>query len=120
MTIAIFILFCFVVVGKNYANVKIIMATKIIIIMATSTLKVMYPTFTTSNIPVVLSWDGLVTKYNNKYMQMLGINKKIMAFIQYSSLKSTFEIVCKDRGVRGTLWDVDEGLPGLEEEPGEY
>nr|XP_027202540.1 uncharacterized protein LOC113796462 [Dermatophagoides pteronyssinus] len=82
-----------------------------------NSLKVMYPTFTTSNIPVVLSWDGLVTKYNNKYMQMLGINKKIMAFIQYSSLKSTFEIVCKDRGVRGTLWDVDEGLPGLEEEP---
>lgn len=43
-------------------------------------------------IPFVITWDGIVTKYNQKYRNLIDINDKILSYIQYKSLIKTAEI----------------------------
>ena len=47
-------------------------------------------------VPIVLSWDGLVTKYYKKYMKNLDIKKQIQAYIQNIVLKRTGESLLID------------------------
>ena len=47
-------------------------------------------------IPFVITWDGLVTRYNKNYSIMLGINPKIFSYIQTVPLKKTLESISLD------------------------
>ena len=43
----------------------------------------------TTIIPYVISWDGLVTSFHNRYVSMLGLSKSVEAYIQSVVLKKT-------------------------------
>nr|XP_027199818.1 uncharacterized protein LOC113793939 [Dermatophagoides pteronyssinus] len=55
-------------------------------------------------IPVVLTWDGLVTRYFKKYMEMLQVDQRTQAYIQYKTIKKTAESILID--LRGGLEEV--------------
>ena len=59
-------------------------------------LKIMYPGAEVKVIPIVITWDGLVTRYNRIYMEQLGISKKIQAYIQAQTIKRTCESILID------------------------
>ena len=40
-----------------------------------------------------MTWDGLITKYHNKYMKELEITNSIEAYIQNKILKKTLECI---------------------------
>ena len=42
-------------------------------------------------IPFVITWDGVVTKYNKRFYTLIGINNKVLAYTQITSLKKTME-----------------------------
>ena len=44
-----------------------------------------------------MTWDGIVTKYHNRYAKMLGITPNIHAYIQSQILQKTLECVSFDR-----------------------
>ena len=56
----------------------------------------MYPGAEVKVIPIVITWDGLVTRYNQIYMEQLGISKKIQAYIQAQTIKRTCESILID------------------------
>lgn len=43
-------------------------------------------------VPIVLTWDGLVTVFNKKYRNIIGMSDSTLAYIQESALKLTGEI----------------------------
>jgi hypothetical protein len=45
--------------------------------------------FKTVIIPYVLTWDGVVTRYHDKYRRNLEISNRIEAYIQYLVLKNS-------------------------------
>jgi hypothetical protein len=45
---------------------------------------------TTTIIPYVLPWDGIVTSFHKKYQKQLGVHRYIGAYIQSVVLKRTF------------------------------
>lgn len=47
-------------------------------------------------IPYVITWDGIVTIYHEKYRKMLKIEDHIEAYIQSLLLRKTFESICID------------------------
>jgi hypothetical protein len=47
----------------------------------------------TKIIPYVLTWDGIVTKYHEKYRKELEVTDRIEAYIQSATLKKTLESV---------------------------
>ena len=47
-------------------------------------------------VPVVLTWDGLVTRHFKKYMEQLGVSAKLQAYIQAQTLKRTCESIMVD------------------------
>ena len=55
-------------------------------------LKSMYGCKVTT-VPIVLTWDGLVTRHFRKYAESLGLSEKIQAYIQGQVLKRTMESV---------------------------
>ena len=59
-------------------------------------LKLMYPGTNVTLIPVVITWDGLVTKHFKRYMQQLGVNEKLQGYIQTQTLKRTCESILID------------------------
>ena len=44
-------------------------------------------------IPFVITWDGIVTKFNKEYRNKLEIDDTILGYIQTNCLKKTFEII---------------------------
>ena len=67
-------------------------------------LSLMYNGAKVTTIPVVITWDGLVTRYFKKYMSKLGVEKRLQAHIQTIVLKRTCESVLIDFR-RGRLED---------------
>lgn len=59
-------------------------------------LKMMFPGSKVTLIPVVLTWDGLVTRHHKRYMTQLGISDKLQAYIQAQTLKRTCESILVD------------------------
>ena len=56
-------------------------------------LAMMYPDTTIITIPVVMTWDGITTRYYKKYMEKIGIDKRLQAYMQYVTLKKTLESI---------------------------
>ena len=56
-------------------------------------------------IPYVMTWDGIVTRYHNRYAKLLGITSTIHAYIQSRVLRKTLECVSFDR--RRGAEDID-------------
>ena len=50
--------------------------------MLANELKSIYPGTGVIIVPVVMTWDGLVTKYFKKHIEKLEINEKVVSFIQ--------------------------------------
>ncbi len=61
-------------------------------------------------VPYVMTWDGVVTKYHKKYIQELGIQPFLEAYIQSIVIKKTLESISLERR-RGH----DQGEAGEEE-----
>ena len=62
-------------------------------------LKCLYPGTTVTIIPVVMTWDGLVTRYFKHYMKQLEVEQRLLAYIQTVVLKKTCESIlatCRD------------------------
>ncbi|KAF9761590.1 hypothetical protein NGRA_2541 [Nosema granulosis] len=51
----------------------------------------------TNIVPYVMTWDGMVTGYHKKYIQELGIQPTLEAYIQSIVLKKTLESVSLER-----------------------
>ena len=71
-------------------------------------LKCIHPGTQVTTIPVVMTWDGLVTRHFKRYMKQLQVTSKLQAYIQSVVLKKTCESIlvdCRD-GLR-TDW-LDE------------
>ncbi|KAI2805264.1 hypothetical protein BLOT_004258 [Blomia tropicalis] len=47
-------------------------------------------------IPVVMTWEGLMTKHARRYMKQIGITDQIQAYLQTCCLKRTCDIILKD------------------------
>ena len=56
-------------------------------------LKCLYPGTTVTIIPVVMTWDGLVTRYFKHYMKQLEVEQRLLAYIQTVVLKKTCESI---------------------------
>lgn len=48
-------------------------------------------------VPYVMTWDGIVTTYHKKYIELLGISQNIEAYIQTRVLRKTLESVSFER-----------------------
>ena len=73
-------------------------------------LKCLYPGTNVTIIPVVMTWDGLVTRHFKRYMQQLQVKKRLQAYMQTMVLKKTCESI---------LADYRNGCEWLEEEVSE-
>ena len=47
-------------------------------------------------IPVVMTWDGLVTRHFKRYMNQLQVSKRLQAYMQTVVLKKTCESILVD------------------------
>ena len=47
-------------------------------------------------IPFVLTWDGMVTKFNKDYRKILDIDDRILGYNQSNVMKRTFELLVND------------------------
>ena len=86
-------------------------------------LKCIHPGTTVTTIPVVMTWDGLVTRHFKRYMKQLDVDAKLQAYIQSVVLKRTCESILVDcrAGSRGD-WleeEVSNWMAMLEETPAE-
>ena len=60
--------------------------------------------YVTQNVPVVITWDGLVTRHFKRYMKQLQVKPRLQAYIQTVVLKRTCESILADcRGRRDWL-----------------
>ena len=73
-------------------------------------LKCLYPGTNVTIIPVVMTWNGLVTRHFKRYMQQLQVKKRLQAYMQTVVLKKTCESI---------LADYRNGREWLEEEVSE-
>ncbi|AFZ79738.1 hypothetical protein BEWA_001910 [Theileria equi strain WA] len=48
-------------------------------------------------VPIVYSWDGLVTKYHAKHLEKIAVPIKIRAYMQTRVLRTTLDSVTHDR-----------------------
>ncbi len=60
-------------------------------------------------IPIVMTWDGIVTIYHKNYLKELGITKNIQAYMQSKILKKTLESINFDFRRRGLEEEVATG-----------
>ena len=67
----------------------------------------MFPGTTVNMIPIVMSWDGRVTKHFKRYTQALGMTKHLRAYIQGISLKKTRDTMMMDLTEPGLLEDYN-------------
>ena len=63
-------------------------------------------------IPYVLTWDGIVAKFHEKYSKEIGLTTKIEAYIQYIVLKKTLESISFEYR-RGGPDGTQDGLESL-------
>ena len=67
-------------------------------------LKCLHPGTKVTIIPVVITWDGLVTRHFKRYMKQLQVKPRLQAYIQTVVLKRTCESILADcRGRRDWL-----------------
>ena len=72
-------------------------------------LMVMYPGSQVRTIPVVMTWDGLVTRHFKGYMKQLDVNDRLMAYMQSVVLKRTCESILEDcRRIQRGDWLEEE------------
>ena len=79
-------------------------------------LKCLHPGTEVEIIPVVMTWDGLVTKNFKKYMNKLDVNDKLIGYMQSTVLKKTCETILFD-GKRRNDWleeEISEAMEQLE------
>jgi hypothetical protein len=75
----------------------------------------LYPNTKVTVIPVVMSWDGLVTRHFKRYMQQLQVKSKLQAYMQTVVLKRTCESILVDvQEKRGSEWLEEEALELME------
>ena len=91
--------------------------------MLANELKCLYPGTSVNIIPVVLTWDGIVTKFFRRYMEEIGLNKNIQAYLQTVTLKRTLESILIDCKVNErTDWidqELNEKMAKLEDRDGD-
>ena len=58
-------------------------------------------------IPIVITWDGLVTNYHKKHLKKIDVSTNIQAFIQTQVLKRTWESIRVD--LREDILEVEYG-----------
>ncbi len=65
----------------------------------------------TRMISYVLTWDGVVTTYHKKYVQMLALSTSTEAYIQSRVLKKTLESISLDyrRGIQEGGSSLEDG-----------
>lgn len=61
-------------------------------------------------IPIVLTWDGVVTNYHKNYLRELGVTTNTQAYIQFRTLKKTLESVNFDFRRRGLEEEAEEEI----------
>jgi hypothetical protein len=44
-------------------------------------------------VPYVMTWDRVVAEYHERYTTMIGLSKRVEAYIQSAALKKTLEII---------------------------
>ena len=59
-------------------------------------------------IPFIITWDGLVTKYNKTYREELKLSNRIFAYIQSVVLKKTMETVSLEKRTNGNQHKILE------------
>ena len=59
-------------------------------------LKYTHPEATVTIVPIVLTWDGLVTKHFKRYMKKFKVNNRLQAYIQTVGLRRTWESILID------------------------
>ena len=64
----------------------------------------------TKIIPFVLTWDGIVASFHEKYVKEIGLTPKVQAYIQYKTLKKTLESISFEYR-RGSL--ISEEMPEI-------
>lgn len=83
-------------------------------------LKVMYPGCKVITVPVVMTWDGLVTRHFKGYMKQLEVTDRLMAYVQSVVLKRTCQSILEDcRRIQRGDWledEVDEMMAQLEKQ----
>ena len=78
-------------------------------------LKCMYQGHSVEIIPVVMTWDGLVTHHFKKYMKKLEVKNRLLGYIQSVVLKRTCESILIDcRREEDEIW-MDEELSAIME-----
>ena len=83
-------------------------------------LKCLYPGTTVTIIPVVMTWDGLVTRYFKRYMKQLEVKQRLLAYIQSVVLKKTCESIlatCNDPRNEWLEEEASDLMAQLECEP---
>ena len=74
-------------------------------------LKCLNPGTTVTIIPVVMTWDGLVTRHFKRYMKQLQVKPRLQAYMQTLVLKRTCESILVDcRGRREWLEEEESEL----------
>ena len=59
-------------------------------------LQCLFPGTKVTIIPVVMTWDGLVTRHFKRYMNQLQVSKRLQAYMQTVVLKKTCESILVD------------------------
>ena len=59
-------------------------------------LKIIHGAKTAIIVPIVLSWDGIVTNHFHRHAQKIGLEKRILSYIQKLAIKSTAQFVAID------------------------
>ena len=50
-----------------------------------------------NTLPIVITWDGLTTKFFQKYCEKLNISPTIQAHIQKTAIRETYKIITSDK-----------------------
>ena len=84
-------------------------------------LKCIHPGTRVTVIPVVMTWDGLVTGHFKRYAKQLQVEDRLVAYMQSVVLKKTCESILVDcrNGQRGD-WleeEIDQMMDQLEANP---
>ena len=77
-------------------------------------LKILNPGAKVKQVPVVITWDALVTRHFSRHMNSLGLNERLQAYIQTEVLRRTCQSVLIDfRANREFPVDLEEIMDDL-------